>query len=103
MWSDRKPWWVKKAKDLQADKTHYKNWCVIKVVVGYGDIRTTLNGLEADAIFKYRAVGRMNAPQYYDDETGKLKKSIEVDNLTKHEAICVAKGLNFLDGETNGS
>jgi hypothetical protein len=29
-----------------------------------------------------------------------LLQQKEVDNLTKHEAHCVAKGLNFLDGET---
>ena len=100
MWSDRKPWWVKKAKDLQADKTHYKNWCVIKVLVS--KVNNT-HGWSVHYTEEYRAVGRMNAPQYYDPETGKLTKSVEVDNLTKHEAICVAKGLNFLDGETNGS
>ena len=95
MWSDRKPWWVKKAKDLQADKPHYKNWCVIRVHVGYAYISNTVGD---HPIFSYRAVGKSNAPLYYD-EHGKLKKSIEVDNLTKQEAYEVAKGLNFLDGE----
>ena len=100
MWSDRKPWWQKKAKENQADKSHYKNWCVIKVVVRRLHDPNTWN---VRYIEEYRAVGKGNAPQYYDNETGKLKKDIEIDNLTKHEAIACAKGLNFLDGETNGS
>lgn len=101
MWSDRKPWWQKKAKDNnEAEKSHYKNWCVIKVVVGY---KATQKFGEFIYNYQYRAVGKSNAPQYYDNETGKLTKDIEVDNLTKHEAHCVAKGLNFLDGETNAT
>ena len=98
MWSDRKPWWQKKAGDNEGkhakDLPYAKNWCVIKVArLHYG-----LHNWNHEVYYTYRAVGRSNAPQYYDDH-GKLKKSIEVDNLTKHEAICVAKGLNFFDGE----
>ena len=99
MWNSRKPWWQKKAKDNnEAENKHYKNWCVIRVAVRY---RHDPNKWEPVYTFEYRAVGRMNVPQYYDNETGKLKKDIEVDNLTKQEAYEVAKGLNFLDGETN--
>ena len=100
MWSDRKPWWVKKAKDLQADKPHYKNWCVIKVAVAYRHDPSRWSGVYT---YQYRAVGKANAPQYYDPETGKLTRGVEVDNLTKQEAYACAKGLNFLDGETNGN
>jgi hypothetical protein len=92
MWNDRKPWRSKKAEDNQGFKTHYKDWCVIKVAVGY---RHDVNSWNAVYTFEYRAVAKINAPMMYD-ENNKLKKQIEVDNLTKHEAHCVAKGLNFL-------
>ena len=95
MWNDRKPWWSRKAKENQTDTPHYKNWCVIKVAVGY---KHSPNQWEPIYTFKYRAVGRANAPKIYTAE-GKLMQQIEVDNLTKHEAYCVAKGLNFLDKE----
>lgn len=95
MWNDRKPWWSRKAKENQTDTSHYKNWCVIKVAVGY---KHSPNQWELIYTFKYRAVGRANAPKIYTAE-GKLMQQIEVDNLTKHEAHCVAKGLNFLDKE----
>lgn len=93
MWSNRKPWWQRKAKENQEDKSHYKNWCVIKVAVSY---RHDPNKWEPIVEYEYRPVGRANAPQYYTAE-GKLKKGIEVDHLTKHEAYCVAKGLNFFE------
>lgn len=97
MWSDRKPWWQKKATDNnQPDKSHYKNWCVIKVAVAYRHDPTKWAGVYT---YQYRAVGKVNAPQYYDPETGKLTRGVEVDNLTKQEAYAVAKGLNFFDGE----
>lgn len=95
MWSDRKPWWQRKSKDNQTDKSHYKDWCVIKVAVGF---RHVPHQWDAVYMYKYKACARLNAPQHFD-EFGKLRKAIEVDNLTKHEAHAVAKGLNFLDGE----
>ena len=96
MWSDRKPWWSRKAKDNNpAENSHYKNWCVIKVHTGH---RNNLNTWGYEAVYQYKAIGRSNAPMYYD-EHNKLQKRIEVDNLTKHEAHCVARGLNFLDKE----
>ena len=98
MWSDRKPWWVKKAKDLQAENSHYKNWCVIKVLVSKVN---NIHGWSVMYVEEYRAIGRANAPTEFTPQ-GKIVKRIEVDNLTKHEAHCVAKGLNFLDGETKG-
>lgn len=91
MWNDKKPWWQKKAKDNQTDCDHRKTWCVIKVAVGF----KTYNG-EYESTYQYRAVARENAPKIYTAE-GRLMQQIEVDNLTKHEAHCVAKGLNFLD------
>jgi hypothetical protein len=96
MWSDRKPWWSKKSEENQGSNTHYKNWCVIKVAKQYGNYN--LNTWGIDVIYEYKAVAKINAPMMYD-EKNKLKKPIEVDNLTKHEAHCVAKGLNFLDKE----
>ena len=97
MLSNRHAWWDKRAKDNKVDKTHWRNWCVIKVAVGY---RHDVNSWNAVYTFEYRAVAKINVPMMYD-ENNKLKKQIEVDNLTKHEAHCVAKGLNFLDGEGN--
>lgn len=94
MWNDKKPWWEKRRKDNQADKSHYKNWCVIKVAVGYTQIDP--KKWTAMMIYKYKAVARENAPKIYTAE-GRLMQQVEVDNLTKHEAHCCAKGLNFLD------
>jgi len=94
MWNDRRSWWAKKAESNKADKTHYKNWCVVKVAVRYSttSIRPVL-------VYQYKAVAKINAPHRYG-ATGKLVAEVEVDNLTKQEAHEVAKGLNFLDGET---
>ena len=95
MWSDRKPWWSKKSKENQTNNSHYKNWCVIKIAVR---IRHDPSQWNPVYDFGYKAVARENAPTIYTAE-GKLTQAIEVDNLTKHEAHCVAKGLNFLDKE----
>lgn len=100
MWSERKPWWQKKSKKNQTDTAVKKSWCVVRVAVG---VKITLMHGEFIYTFKYVAVGKSNAPQFYNPETGKMEKCIEVNNLTKHEAYCVAKGLNFLDGETNAT
>jgi hypothetical protein len=100
MWNDRKSWWAKKAEDNKADKTHYKNWCVIKVAKQYGNYN--LNTWGIDVIYEYKAVAKLNAPKIYTTE-GRLMQQIEVDNLTKQAAHEVAKGLNFLDGETNAN
>jgi hypothetical protein len=98
MWSDKKSWWAKKAEENKGSNTHRKNWCVIKVAKRYGNYN--LNTWGIDVIYEYKAVAKLNAPTIYTAE-GKIQKAIEVDNLTKHEAHCVAKGLNFLDGESN--
>ena len=95
MWSNKQPWWSKKSKENQTDRSHYKDWCVIRVAVSFRHNRTTWG---AEYVYEYKAVAKLNAPTVYD-EYGKFRKPIEVDNLTKHEAHCVAKGLNFLDGE----
>jgi hypothetical protein len=96
MWNDRKSWWAKKAESNKADKTHYKNWCVIKVAVRY---KNDINKWQFLPAYRYKAVAKLNAPTQFDTK-GKATKRIEVDNLTKQEAHEVAKGLNFLDGET---
>lgn len=93
MWSDRKPWWAKKAEENKVDKTHYKDWCVIEThslsIVHGGQ------GLSIATI--YRACAKLNAPKVYGID-GLMQPTIVVNNLTKHEAHEVAKGLNFLDG-----
>jgi hypothetical protein len=96
MWSSKKSWWAKKAEENKGSNTHRKNWCVIKVAVG---CKPDASLWIPVVIFKYKAVAKLNAPMMYGSD-GKISKAIEVDNLTKHEAHCVAKGLNFLDGET---
>lgn len=99
MWSDRKPWWQRKSTENQTDNAVKKTWCVVRVAVGF---RHDPNKWEPVYTFQYKAVAKLNAPLMYDSE-GKIGKPIEVDNLTKHEAHVVAKGLNFLDGETNAT
>jgi hypothetical protein len=95
MWNDKKSWWAKKAEENKGSNTHRKNWCVIKLATGY---RAVPNKIEFEYTYEYKAVARANAPKIYTAE-GRLMQQVEVDNLTKHEAHCVAKGLNFLDGE----
>ena len=92
MWNDKKSWWAKKAKDNQTDNSVTKNWCVIKVATGFKPDINTWEG-----IYEYKAVAKSNAPKWYNPAGGKYEANIEVNNLTKHEAHCVAKGLNFLD------
>lgn len=98
MWSNKKSWWAKKAEENKVDKTHYKNWCVIKVAKKYGNYN--LNTWGIDLIYEYKATAKINAPHRYG-KNGRLVAEVEVDNLTKQAAHEVAKGLNFLDGETN--
>ena len=95
MWNDRKPWWSKKAESNQSSKNHYKNWCVIRVATGY-----EANPSRSAYVFtfEYKAVAKDNAPKTFNARH-ELVTEVEVDNLTKHEAHCVAKGLNFLDKE----
>jgi hypothetical protein len=98
MWSNKKSWWAKKAEENKVDKTHYKDWCVIKVAIRYGLYNPNTWGI--DVVYAYKAVAKLNAPLWYD-ELGRRSKPIVVDNLTKQAAHEVAKGLNFLDGESN--
>jgi len=93
MWSDRKPWWQKKAKDNQTDTNPKKTWCVIKIAVGH---KPTATFGEFEYIFKYKPCPKVNVPTYWTDE-GKAVSSAVMDNLTKHEAYCCAKGLNFFE------
>jgi hypothetical protein len=92
MWSDRKPWWAKKAEENKVDKTHYKDWCVIEV---YKARAVVGSGLWL--VKEYKACAKLNAPVRFDLD-GKTIQKIVVDKLTKQEAHEVAKGLNFLDG-----
>ena len=89
MWSDRKPWWQKKAKTNQGKRSpDAKTWCVIKVM----NLVYDPNKWNGGVLTVYKAVGRMNAPKWFDPLTGESINSIEVDNLTKHEAHCVEIG-----------
>jgi len=88
-----KKWWEKKAKKNLATKKHYKAWCVIRRVKS---VRQNPQKWEPDYEYEYLAVGRSNAPEYYDNTTGKIVKSAHVDNLTKEEAYAMAKMLNFV-------
>lgn len=90
MWDSRKSWWAKKAEENRVDKTHYKDWCVVKVVVGFAFDSWYPQ-------YQYKACAKLNAPKIYD-RNGIISNTIAVDNLTKQEAHEIAKGLNFLDG-----
>ena len=96
MWSDKKPWWVKKSVERSEEKTHYKNWCVIKVAV---ETKYDANKWSPVVTYKHKALVKSNAPEYYDPNTGKLKKVTVLDNLTQAEAIACAKGLDFFEEE----
>jgi hypothetical protein len=91
MWNDRQSWWAKKAKERQTDNSHRKTWCVIQVVASAAYI-----GGKLCFQSEYKACAKLNVPSStYINE--RILSNIAVDNLTKHEAYCVAKGLNFLD------
>ena len=92
MWSDRKPWWQRKSKENQTDNAVRKTWCVIEMY----SLSVVHGGQGLTLATVYRACAKLNAPKIYDD--GIMQTTIVVDNLTKHEAHEVAKGLNFLDG-----
>ena len=59
--------------------------------------RNVPNSWMPEAVYEHRAVGRANAPQYWNEERQKFETSAVVDHLTKQEAIAVAKGLNFFE------
>lgn len=88
-----KKWWEKKAHENLEVKRHYKDWCVIRRVTY---VHHNVNKWKADYEYEYLAVVRSNAPEYYDPNTGKIRKSAHVDNLTQAEAIAMAKMLNFV-------
>jgi len=98
MWSDRKPWWQRKAGENEGkhakDLPYANNWCVVKV----GRFEHRIQNFHPIFVVTYKPCLRINAPQIFTPQ-GKIEKQIEVDYLTKHEAYAVAKGLNFLDGE----
>ena len=88
-----KKWWEKKAHENLETKQHYKDWCVIRRVT---NVRHDPNRWEASYDYEYLAVSRGNAPEYYDNTRGKIRKSTHVDNLTQAEAVAMAKMLNFV-------
>lgn len=88
-----KKWWEKKAHENLEVKKHYKDWCVIKRMT---NMRHVPNKWEAEYDYEYVASARSNALEWYDPTTGKLTKSTHVDNLTRAEAIAMAKMLNFV-------
>jgi len=98
MWSEKKPWWQRKAGENEGkhakDLPYARNWCVIKVHVGH---RYSLNQFDYKAVYQHKAVGRSNAPQYWNEERQKYESSAVMDYLTKAEAIACAKGLNFFE------
>ena len=90
-----KKWWEKKAHENLEVKQHYKSWCVIRRVTNVRyDTNKWVSNYDYD--YEYLAIVRSNAPEYYDNETGKIRKSTHVDNLTQAEAIAMAKMLNFV-------
>lgn len=89
----KKPWWEKRRKENAIDKTHYKDWCVVKVV------RFNIShpkGIEQE--IRYKACAKLNAPVTYSLD-GIPRNTIVSNNLTKHEAHSVAKLLNTTQGE----
>lgn len=96
MWNDKKPWWQRKSKENQTDKTHYKDWCVIHIA----RFENRLNTFAPVIVIEYKACPKLNVPVIYNAE-GKLEECVSVSNLTKAEAYAVAKGLNFFDGQND--
>ena len=94
-----KKWWEKKSVDNAKSNSHYKNWCVIKRVKNF---QHDINKWEGVYSYEYVAVGRSNAPEWYDPQTMKIVKSVYIDNLTKAEAIAMAKMLNFVADPSDG-
>jgi hypothetical protein len=91
MWSDKKPWWQKKAKENQTNNSHHKTWCVIQVVASAAYVNGKLCFQS-----EYKPCAKLNAPSKFYIEH-QILSNIAIDNLTKQEAYEVAKGLNFLD------
>jgi len=92
----KKPWWEKRRKENAVDKTHYKDWCVIKVV----EFETLGDGLFPTVGSKvvYKPCAKLNVPMIYDADGGRRETPVS-DKLTKHEAHSVAKLLNTTQGE----
>ena len=95
MWNDKKPWWQKHKGDPKklVDRRYAKNWCVFVQRFGVYDI----NSWKTNLIVRYTACAKLNVPRFLHQTQEEV---VVVDNLTKQEANEVAKGLNFLDGQT---
>lgn len=87
MWGKKK-WWETKAIENKAESKHYKTWCVVK------QARYSPNmGLH----IVYKASSWDNVPDLVDRETGRLTKRPHIKDLTRAEAVAMAKMLNFTE------
>ena len=95
MWNDKKPWWQKPKGDHKkvVDRQYAKNWCVFVQKLGVYDP----NSWGTKVMIHYTACAKLNVPRFLHQTQEEV---VVVDNLTKQEANEVAKGLNFLDGQT---
>ena len=88
MWGKKK-WWETKAIENKAESKHYKTWCVIK------QMRSCPNTLVINIV--YKAVAWDNVPEVVDRETGRFTKQFHIKDLTRAEAVAMAKMLNFTE------
>lgn len=82
-------WWEKKAVENKAESKHYKTWCVIK------KLTHSPNTFNLHVV--YKAVAWDNVPDLVDRETGRLTKRPYIKDLTRAEAVAMAKMLNFTE------
>ena len=81
-------WWEKKAVENKAESKHYKTWCVIKKA------KFAPNTLDIHIV--YKAVSWDNVPEVVDRETGRFTKQFHIKDLTRAEAVAMAKMLNYV-------
>jgi hypothetical protein len=86
-------WWEKKAIENKADSKHYKTWCVIERIT---NMRHVQNKWEAEFDVEYVAVAWDNVPAVVDFTTNMFVKRPHIGNLTREEAVAMAKMLNFV-------
>ena len=85
----KKKWWEKKAVENKAESKHYKNWCVIR------HLRHSPNTFNLHVV--YKAVAWDNVPESIDLDTGRYVKQPHIKDLTRAEAVAMAKMLNFVE------
>lgn len=88
MWGKKK-WWETKAIENKAESKHYKTWCVIK------QMKYSPNMLVINIV--YKAVSWDNVPESIDLDTGRYVKQPHIKDLTRAEAVAMAKMLNFTE------